>query len=868
MNVESNVPGGHRRSLHVLTPLLLPSSVHCSRVNDRRGESDRCTLCGTALSGSAVEAESGEQFCSSGCRDVYETLGTVEAGDESAVEPSDGEETPGRTQRSDVEYATDELTRTFFRVDGMHSAMCESFLESVAEARDGVESAAASYVTEVVRVDHDPDRVSKRELRDALSTVGYTAYLREEASGTDEGGGTRRSREMHGLRKRRTDDVLEFRYIVGVVFGMFMLVPYVAVLYPVYLASFSDAGMLGLFRDSFGGFDGLAFVRLFSVLTGAILYFTGMPLLRGAYVSLKMRRPSTDLLATLTIVSAYLYGTVAGLTGRIDVYYDLTIVVAAVVMAASFYEETAKRRAMNRLTDLTISQVDEARRYEPGGTTSDVPVGDLESGDRVLVRQGERIPVDGTLVDGGCTVDEAVVTGESLPVTKRAGDDVVGGSVVTGDAAVVEVGTETTSSIDRLTRDVWNLQSADHGVQRRAERLAATALPLVLGAAAVVGVGRFLLGASPTATLLAVLLTVIVSSPWALGFATPLSVASSIQEAMERGIVVFDETVFERLRDVDVVVFDKTGTLTTGEMTVLEADAPDGLLRAAAVLERRTSHPAARAIESAFVDEADGSEPARSDGGRFDGRADELDVQEFRSHATGVEGVVDGRTVLVGHPDLFRERGWTLDEGTEARVREARDRGRLPVVVGRDGTAEGVVIVGDEPRDDWEETVTAMTEAGIEVVVLTGDDEAAADAFSRHPDVEYAFSGVPPEGKTATIRRLKADGRVAMVGDGTNDAPALAEADLGISLGGGTALASDAADLAIVGDELGAVERAFALAVAAGRRVEQNVGLALGYNAIVIPVAVVGALNPLVTTVAVAVSSLLVVANSSRPLLE
>jgi len=220
----------------------------------------------------------------------------------------------------------------------------------------------------------------------------------------------------------------------------------------------------------------------------------------------------------------------------------------------------------------------------------------------VLVREGERVPVDGTLAEGECAVDEAVVTGESLPVTKREGDDVVGGSVVTTDAAVVDIGERTTSSIDRLTRIVWNVQSADHGVTRRGDELAATVVPIVLAAAVVVvGAGSLVSGASGLSVALAALMTLMVASPWALGFATSYSVASSLEAALERGIVVFDETIFERLRAIDVVVFDKTGTLTTGEMSVLEADAPDDLLAAAAALEQqRAAHPAAAAIADAF----------------------------------------------------------------------------------------------------------------------------------------------------------------------------------------------------------------------------------------------------------------------------
>ena len=224
--------------------------------------------------------------------------------------------------------------------------------------------------------------------------------------------------------------------------------------------------------------------------------------------------------------------------------------------------------------------------------------------------------------------------------------------------------------------------------------------------------------------------------------------------------------------------------------------------------------------------------------------------------------------MLVGHPDLFRDRDWTLDDGLAGRLEEVREAGQLPVVVGRNGAAEGVVIVGDEPREAWAETITALDDAGIDVVVLTGDDGTAADVFESHPGVDHVFAGVSPAGKTAAVRRMKADNQVAMVGDGTNDAPALAAADLGISLGSGTALAADAADVAIVDDELGAVDQAFALARAARERLRQNLGLAFVYNAIAIPPAVLGLVNPLATTVAVVVGTSLIAANAERSLIR
>ncbi|MFB6301782.1 MAG: heavy metal translocating P-type ATPase [Haloferacaceae archaeon] len=802
-------------------------------------------------------ADPSEPTCSDGCRDLRDALGRGGGADDGPPREGPADDVaddgpPRESPADDGDAPADGATerppaRTFLRVDGMHSATAEAFLESVAAAQDGVVDAEASYVTETVRVDYDPERTTRAALRDALSTAGYDAVPRDDATVDS---------AVADARSEGVADVLGYRYAAGVVFATFLLLPYVLVTYPIHMAALLGVEWIGPGVGLSGDLGSRVLaLPLFLTLAGVVLFFTGAPLLRGAYVSLRMRRPTTDLLVSITVVGAFLYSTLAVVVGRIDVYYDLTVAVAAAVVAASFYEQRTKQQAVERLTELTLSRVDEARRYAADGSTTTVPVDDLSPGDRVLVRRGERVPVDGTLAEGTCTVDESVVTGESLPVGKAAGDPVVGGSVVTDDAAVVRVGSRASSSIDRLLATVWEVQSATHGARRRADAVAARTVPAVVGLALLAGIGALALGAGLPGAVLAALTVTLAACPWALGLATPLSVATSVAEATDRGIAVFDETVFERLRDTDVVVLDKTGTLTTGRMTVIESDGPSDLLAAAAALERRAAHPVAEAIAGAFP--ADDEDAADADA-----------VESFATLATGVEGVVDGREVLVGHPDLFADRGWEMPDRIETRAAAARDAGRLPVVVGREGRAAGVIVVGDEPRDEWRDAVADLHDRNVAVVLLTGDEGAAADRFAAHEGVDRAFAGVPPEGKTAAVRRLRADGHVTMVGDGTNDAPALAAADLGVALGSGTAAASDAADLAITAADLSAVGTAFDLAAAARRRVVRNNRLALVYNLVAVPAAVAGVLNPLVAMTAAVVTGLLLYGNSARDLLD
>jgi P-type E1-E2 ATPase len=318
---------------------------------------------------------------------------------------------------------------------------------------------------------------------------------------------------------------------------------------------------------------------------------------------------------------------------------------------------------------------------------------------------------------------------------------------------------------------------------------------------------------------------------------------------MEEGIVVFDETLFEKLRNVETVVFDKTGTLTTGKMTVVDSYGSVDALRSAASVEVLASHPVAEAIADEFEPE-EGTE-----------------VEEFESFATGVAGKVGDEKVLVGDTDLFEEQGWQVTENIARHVTDAKNSGRLPVIVGREGEAEAVIVLSDEPREGWAETVTRLKEKGMKVVVLTGDSERATRLFDGNEGVDTVFADVPPEGKKEAIRRLSEDGKVAMVGDGTNDAPALAQADFSVSMGGGTALASDAADLAVTEGDISLVERAFELSDTSYRRYRQNLWLSFSYVLITVPLAVTGFLNSFFTVSAAVVVLVLLLVNSYRPLL-
>jgi Cu2+-exporting ATPase len=772
----------------------------------------QCTLCELPADPPVTQGSVDGTFCCRGCLEVYRSLGDIDVGEESTVrEALDEEEAGPQDHPENTETA-------YLAVDGMHCSTCEVFLESEARNNPGVVDADASYAAETIKMVYDPDETDESSLTDAVSGLGYTARARGDTA------------------EQGTDPAS--RLLVGGIFGMMAMTWYAVFLYPTYFG-FDPVVTLGQF-------DGAYLYTQLAVMTGIILLYTGRPMLRGAYVSLRSRRPNVDLLVSVAAVAAYLYSTGQIFVGGDHLYYDVTIVVVMAVTLGNYYETRIKRSTAGLLADLTELQVDEAT-LETGET---VPVSAVDPGQTMLVKPGERIPLDGTVVEGTAAVDEALVTGESIPNTKRPGDEVRGGTVVTDEPVLVEAGADATSTLDRVVEMLWDIQATRPGSQRVADKIATVFVPLVLTLGALVAAVSLVTGAAVQTALLRGLTVIIVSCPCALGLATPLAVASGLQSAADRGIVVATPALFEDASDVETVVFDKTGTLTTGEMSVTTVTAngvdDDELLARAGAVEQYSEHPVAGAI----VDATDSIETATS-------------PEEFEQYTRGVAGQVDGTHVLVGHPALFSDRDWTVPAAVDQACKQVDESGDVPVVVGWDGTAQGVVGVGDSPRREWEQVLSQVGE-NRRAVVLTGDEGASADRLREHPEVDQVFAGVPPDGKAETIRRLSATETVAMVGDGSNDAPALAAADIGIALEGGAQLATDAADAVVLDADLRNVPAVFDIAHRTNRRIKQNIAWAFLYNGVAIPLAVTSLLNPLFAAVAMATSSLFVVANSAR----
>ncbi|WP_082224525.1 heavy metal translocating P-type ATPase [Halolamina rubra] len=786
--------------------------------------SDDCTLCGLATPPTPVtdEAIDGE-FCCRGCLEVARSLD-----DPAAVDAEDARESVREAGAS----IPDDAETAYLQVDGMHCASCEAFLESRAATSDGVAAADANFPADAMRLHYDPDATDPSAVADAVSGVGYRA----EPTGEEGGPGD--------------DDGTVGRLLVGGFFGMMAMLWYVLFLYPVYFGLPPDALLFDL-GDGAGRFL-LANVWLSATV---VLGYTGAPLLRGAYVAVRTRQPNMDLLVALAATTAYLYSALAVAAGRIEVYFDVTIVVIMAVTVGSYYEERIKQRAVGELTDLTRDRVSEARVRRGDGTET-VPVEAVDGGEELVVRAGERVPVDGEVLEGTAAVDESLVTGESLPVRRREGDEVRGGTVVSDGRLVIQANDGAERTLDRVVSLLWDVRG-EGAPQRLADALATVFVPLVLVLGVVAFGTHLFLGASLTEALLTGLAVLVVSCPCALGLATPLAIAAGTRSLLEDGVVLTDGSAVETARQVDVVALDKTGTLTTGEMalhaveTAADTDRETVLGHAAAV-EARSDHPVAAAI----VDAADDADTAVGP---------DSTVTGYETHpGRGVAGrVAGGSRVTVGDESLFDDA--TVPDELRERYADAEDAGQLAAYVGWDDRVRGVLVAGDDPRPGWREAVDQLSE-NRRVVVLTGDQGPAADRFRDVPSIDEVYAGLPPAGKTETVRRLGAEGTVAMVGDGSNDAPALAAADLGIAVASGTELAADAADAVLVGRDLSAVDRALDTLSDTRRRVRENLAWAFLYNAVAVPAAVLGVITPLIAAVAMAASSLLVVGNTTRPL--
>ena len=699
--------------------------------------------------------------------------------------------------------------RTDIRVEGMTCGACAARVQTALGAEDGVLNARVNFATGRATVLHD-GTIDDVGLRSAVERSGYSAPADVDAE-TDAEAGVRR---VAGLRRR---------LVVAAVAG----VPVVAV------------SMLPPLR-----FDGWRWAAL--AASALVVFGSGWSFHRSAIRNLRHRAATMDTLVSLGTTAAWVWSTVVLVAGIDDshVYFETGTVIVALVLLGKWLEARATRRSGEALRALARLGADIALLAD--GT--EIPAADLVVGQRFVVRPGERIATDGTVVSGASAVDMSMVTGEPVPVEIAPGDDVIGATINADGTLEVEatrVGADT--ALAQIVRLVDEAQGGRAAVQRLADRVASVFVPAVVVLAALTLGVWFAVGSAPSDAFTAAVAVLIISCPCALGLATPLAVMVGTGRGAQLGVIIKGAEVLEDTRRVDAVVLDKTGTVTEGRLEVVDAVAAPGADVAAmgllaGALESRSEHPVGAAIARRWPS-------ART-------------ITHFANRpGVGVAGRVDGAEVRVGRRGLFDQ----VPEAVEAAAAAAEARGHTAVLVGRGTAAEAVIALSDTVKPTSRQAVQELRAMGLEVSLLTGDNRRTARSVGDSIGVDDVTAEVLPGDKADVVVRLQEAGkRVAVVGDGINDAPALAQADLGIALGTGADVAVEASDLTIVGGDLRAVPDAIALSRRTLATIKANLFWAFAYNVAAIPLAATGVLSPMAAAAAMGVSSLFVVTNSLR----
>jgi P-type Cu+ transporter len=737
-------------------------------------------------------------------------------------------------------------------IGGMTCASCAARVEKRLNRLDGV-TATVNYATEKARVSH-PEAITADELVAAVEKAGYTAVLpkppapsRRDGAADEADDSTEESDATRSLRRR-------------LLISTALTVPVVAL------------AMVPAWQFTYWQWLSLT-------LAAPVVVWGAWPFHRAAWTNLRHATSTMDTLISLGTLAALgwsLYAlflgtagvpgmthpfelTIARTDGSANIYLEAAAGVTTFILAGRYFEARSKRRAGAALRALLALGAKEVAVLRDGREQR-ISIDALAVGDRFVVRPGEKIATDGVVTEGTSAVDASMLTGESVPVEVSTGDAVVGATVNAGGRIVVEatrIGSDT--QLAQMVRLVEDAQNGKAEAQRLADRVSGVFVPIVIALA--VGTLGFWVGADsglPVAFTAAVAV-LIIACPCALGLATPTALMVGTGRGAQLGILIKGPEVLESTRRVDTVVLDKTGTVTTGEMSLLDVIAAEGevadeVARLAGALEHASEHPIARAIAAGATDRV-GPLPSVEDFANLEG--------------AGVRGVVDGHAVLVGRRRLLADWAQHLPEDLERAMTAAEADGKTAVAVGWDGTARGVLVVADTVKPTSAEAVSRLRDLGLTPVLLTGDNTAVAYAVAAQvgidPGSETVIAEVLPQDKVEVVKRLQADGRVvAMVGDGVNDAAALAQADLGLAMGTGTDVAIEASDLTLVRGDLRAAVDAIRLSRRTLGTIKGNLFWAFAYNVAALPLAAAGLLTPMLAGAAMAFSSVFVVSNSLR----
>ena len=736
-----------------------------------------------------------------------------------------------------------------FPIEGMHCASCAIANEIEIRKIDRVFDINVNYANEKGTAVYDPDKVDFEDIREAVKDAGYTIPEDFTPGEKEE---NKVQKDLEKVQKAKKKALGAWAFTAPIIAWM---IPEMVFGFKFPFPLFFDLGMI--------------------LLSLPVLFYFGRETYRGAWKSSINLAPNMDALIAIGTLSAFS-------TGFVTVFYDLGLAphilnyagVAGMIMAfhltGRFIETRAKGRASEAIKNLMSLEAKTARVIRDGEEI-EVPVKEVKEGDVMVVRPGEKIPTDGEVIEGESSVDESIATGESMPVTKKPGDQVIGATINKEGSLKIKatkVGKDT--FLSEVIRMVEEAQGSKVPIQAFADRVTNYFVPTVLLIAliaflswitfpgffsSIVASAKPLLPwANPelgtlSLAIYATVATLVIACPCALGLATPTALMVGSGKGAQNGVLIRRGEAIQLLREVDKIVLDKTGTITEGKPSVSEIKAEDRseVLRYAGSAEKRSEHPLGEAVVKKAEEDMNLPEP-----------------EEFESiTGKGVRAVVERKNVLVGTQDLMREED--VDMAYEEEFNSMKERAETPIYVAINGKVRGVIGISDEIKSDSKEAIRKLKELGLEPVMLTGDNEKTAQVIAEEVGIETYISGVLPDDKTNEIRKLQEKGaKVAMVGDGINDAPALEQADVGIAIGTGTDIAIESGDMVLVKGDLSSVVKAVKLSQATFKNIKQNLTWAFFYNVVAIPIAFLGLLHPAIAEIAMAFSSVTVVMNSLR----
>jgi len=760
--------------------------------------------------------------------------GIEEAAVNFALERAHVEFDPSQTGPSDIAEAVKQIgfevphTHYSFGIDGMTCAACAARLEKALNKVPGVAEATVNFALERADVDALPGAINLAGLAEAVEHAGFEARMASEAESQAEADAEQDQKAKAELQ----------RTLYILIASAIMAAPLVAQMISHWTS----------FAFHLKPWQELLFAAPIQIFVGKRFYV-------GAYKSLRAGAGNMDVLVVMGTSAAFIYSlylmATLGAAAEGELYFEAAAVIMTLVLMGKYLEARAKRgttAAIRQLMDLRP----ERARVERGGAEIEVPVSEVHAGDIVIIRPGERVPVDGAVREGSSELDEALITGESLPVLKTPGDQVTGGAINgTGLLKVAATAVGEDSTLSKIIRLVENAQSGKAPVQRLVDRISEIFVPIVVGIAVVTfGIWMFIGGAFEPA-LIAAVSVLVIACPCALGLATPTAIVTGTGAAARAGILIKDIESLERAHKINAVIFDKTGTLTEGTPKIVAMHAltlPDKeMLRLVASVQHASEHPLARAVTQAAEEEGVTLSP----------------VSDFRSHTgSGVMGVVEGKQIIIGNRAFVESQGVQTEEEAD-RAASYEAEGKTATWIAIDGILAGLLAIADPVRPEARIAVHDLKHMKVKTLMLTGDSTLVAQAVAREVGVDEARGPVRPEDKSAEVERLTKEGfAVGMLGDGINDAPALAAADVGIAMGTGTDVAMETAGITLMRPDPRLVAAAISISRATWNKIRQNLFWAFIYNVVGIPLAAMGMLSPAIAGAAMAFSSVSVVTNS------